>query len=167
MNNEEYYESAPTILVCSTLFALASCIAFSIPFLDEKPIDAGSVWFMYVGLSVFLVCLWLIVKTVKACDQYKRDLKMKKAIKAFNEGNARPSWYRMMTLGSPVLRNVKRDGVIQLESVTTLRRCSVDDNGKFHFREEPWYARDSFIPGRYIVSKTTGKLTFMYLKKIY
>lgn len=114
-----------------------------------------------------LMMLGGLIVEIQYRHKYMKHNPRNDAIKAFNNGKNRPRWFKL-TGGNTISRN-SNGRAIRITNNGTQRMCSVDKNGRFHIadRNSYWFINDDFIPGKYIVSKTTGKLTFMYLKKNY
>lgn len=113
-----------------------------------------------------LLGLWGFITEIPYRHKYMKQKTRNAAIKAFNNGNNRPRWFTL-TGGFKTIRN-SNGRVIRITNIGPRRVCSVDEKGRFHIAIRDWFLRDDdFIPGKYIVDKTTGKLIFIYLKKNY
>ena len=120
--------------------------------------------------GVIMACVTILLM-IDLCDnvlyrrKYMKQNMLKDGINSFNTSNSHPRWFEL-TSGFKTIRN-SNGRVIRITKIGPRRVCSVDEHGRFHIAIRDWFIEDDFIPGRYIVSKTTGKLTFVYLKKNY
>lgn len=153
-------------IIATPFFGWVSWMMLIKVFPTQKGIEAAlDILFGLLFGCVALMMLVVLIVEIPYRHKYMKQKPMNAAIEAFNNGHNRPRWFAL-TSGFKTIRN--RNGrVIRITKFGSRRVCCVDKNGKFLIATRDWFLKDDFIPGKYIVSKTTGKLTFMYLNKNY
>lgn len=153
-------------IITTPFFGWVSWMLFFNAYPTHKGIEAALdiLFGLLFGWGALMMLVGLIIE-IPYRHKYMKQKPMNDAIKAFNNGKNRTRWFTL-TYGFKTIRN-SNGRVIRITKIGPQRVCCVDKNGLFHVAIRDWFLPDDFIPGKYIVDKTTGQLTFMYLNKNY